>query len=104
MPKYVGLTVPKCMGPSVPTCRGPSVSRIYRFARFHFKNVFHFYRDLCVCNYAFECRSVRLFCFHSSELRDLEFICLLYKAHDHLCARLWFCRTFTLRLSFYFPS
>ena len=31
-----------------------------------------------------------MFCFHSSELCDLEFICFLYKAYDHLCARLWF--------------
>ena len=39
VPKYVGLTVPRCMGPSV-----PSIFR--RFARFHFTNVFHVYRDL----------------------------------------------------------
>ena len=93
LPKYVGLTVPRCMGPSVPTCRGPSVPRIYRFARFHFNNVFHVYRDLCVRDYAFECRSVRMFCFHSSELCDLEVICFHSKAYDLLCARLWFCGT-----------
>ena len=55
VPMYVGLTVPRCMGPSVPrcmgpsvpTCKGPSVPSIFRrFARFHFTNVFHVYRDL----------------------------------------------------------
>ena len=55
MPKYVGLAVPRRMGPSVPSCKGPSVltfkgssvPRIFRrFARFHFTNVFHVYRDL----------------------------------------------------------
>ena len=90
MPKYVGLTVPRCMGPFVPS--------IYRFAQFHFKGTF------CVRDYTIECRSVRLFCFHSSELCILEFICFLYKAYDYLCARLWFCGTFMLRLTFYFPS
>ena len=78
MPKYVGLTVLRCMGPSVPTCRGPSVPRIYRFARFHFNNVFHVIGTFCVRYDAFVCRSVGMFCFHSSELCDLESICLLY--------------------------
>ena len=47
VPMYVGPSVPKCMGPSVPTSKGPSVPSIFRrFARFHFTNVFHVYRDL----------------------------------------------------------
>ena len=65
---------------------------------------FTFIGIFCVRDYAFDCRSVCMFCFHSSELCNLEFICFLYKAYDHLCARLWFCGTFMLRLTFYFPS
>ena len=45
---------------------------------------FMFIGTFCVRDYAFDCRSVRMFCFHSSELCNLEFICFLYKAYDHL--------------------
>ena len=38
------------------------------------------------------------------QLRDLELICFLYKTYDYLCAGLWFCGAFMLRLTFYFPS
>ena len=61
-----------------------------------------FIGTFCVRDYAFDCRSVRMFYFHSSELCNLEFICFLYKAYDHLRARLWFCGTFMLRLTFLF--
>ena len=79
---------------------GPPVPRIYRFARFLYNNVFYDYRDLLCPGYAFECRSVRMFCFGILQLCDLEFICFLYKVYDHLCARLWFLRFFYA--SFYF--
>ena len=79
---------------------GPPVPRIYRFARFLYNNVFYDHRDLLCPGYAFECRSVRMFCFGILQLCDLEFICFLYKVYDHLCARLWFLRFFYA--SFYF--
>ena len=47
VPRYMGPSVPRYMGPSVPRYMGPSVPWIFRrFARFHFINVFHVYRDL----------------------------------------------------------
>ena len=74
---------------------GPPVPRIYRFARgFCITMCFMIIGTFCVRVYAFECRSVRMFCFGILQLCDLEFICFLYKVYDHLCARLWFLRFF----------
>jgi len=104
LPKFMEPFVTECMGPSVPTCRDHLCPGFTDLLGFILTMCFIFIGTFCVRKYAFECRSVRMFCFHSSELCYLEFICFLYKAYDHLCARVWLCGIFMLRLSFYFPS